>query len=72
MYDEADMDDMLLRAVVPDDGDSASSTQCICSRPDCEVCFPKVKSEFSNINEYSEAWLLYEEGCVAARRREKH
>jgi hypothetical protein len=63
------MNEIFLRAVVPDDGDSASATRCMCSRPECEVCFPKVKSEFGTVGEYTEAWLAHEVMCVDASRR---
>ena len=69
MYDEDDMNDIFLRAVVPDDGDSASATRCMCSRPECGVCFPKVRSEFGSIDEFAEAWLVYEEECISKIRR---
>jgi hypothetical protein len=68
-YSEDDMDQIFLRAVVPDDGDSSSAVKCMCSRPECGVCFPKAKPEFSTINEYAEAWIAHEVMCVEASRR---
>ena len=69
MYGEADMNDVFFRAIVPDDGDSASATRCMCSRPECNACFPKVRSEFGTIEEYTEVWLMHEEKYIAASRR---
>ena len=39
-YASQDMDQIFMKAIVPDDHDGAPASRCICGRPDCRTCFP--------------------------------
>ena len=58
MYAQHDLEELFMKAEVPEDGDSAPQSRCMCSHPDCEVCFPEPGSSSSSTGPgLSEAWL---------------
>ena len=58
MYLPNDLDDFFEKAVAPKELDCAPTGACICSRPECKVCFPPPAPEFGPAVENSEAWIV--------------
>ena len=57
-YAEEDLEWLFARAVVPPDDDVALEGRCICSRPNCERCFPPPAPEFGPPAGPAEAWVV--------------
>ena len=57
-YSEKDLEEIFARAVVPPDDDVALEGRCICSRPDCERCFPPPAPEFGPPAGPAEVWMV--------------
>ena len=58
MYLPNDIEEFFEKAVAPDELDCAPTGACICSRPECKVCFPPPAPEFGPAVENSEAWIF--------------
>ena len=58
MYDSKEMSKTFEMAVAPAELDRAPTGQCICSRPECRVCFPPPMTEFGPPVTNSEAWII--------------
>ena len=56
MYEEVDRDRIFEKAVAPDELDCAPTGRCICSRPECAICFPPRAPEFGPPVINAEAW----------------
>ena len=56
-YEAGDIDKLFDKAIAPDELDCAPTGECICSRPECRVCFPTKNYGFIPAIVNSEAWL---------------
>ena len=57
MYLDKDLDQLFEKAVAPPELDCAPTGSCICSRPECPVCFPPRAPEFGPAVVDSECWI---------------
>ena len=57
-YEAGDIDKLFDKAIAPDELDCAPTGECICSRPECRVCFPVKNYGFGPAIVNSEAWLV--------------
>ena len=69
MYADGDMEGLFEKAIAPREPDCAPSGACICSRPDCEICFPPPAPEFGPPIVDSEAWLAVQSERQCLRRQ---
>jgi len=58
MYLPNDIEEFFEKAVAPDELDCAPTGACICSRPECKVCFPPPAPEFGPAVVNAEAWIV--------------
>jgi hypothetical protein len=68
-YASHDMDEIFMKAIVPDDHDGAPASRCICGRPDCSKCFPPQPPEFGPSPLPAESWMVCN-GRLPRRLRE--
>ena len=69
LYNASDMDKLFERATAPPEMDCAPTGRCICSRPECGVCFPPRGHEFGPAVTNSETWLVAGRGGSLPRRQ---
>ena len=56
-YSDHDLEEIFMKAEVPDDCENAPVSRCMCGRPDCEQCFPPHPPEFGPPVIGLEAWM---------------
>ena len=69
LYEAGDRDKLFEKATVPAEMDCAPTGRCICSRPECGICFPPRGPEFGPAVTNSEAWLVAGRGGTLSRRQ---
>ena len=55
LYETDDMNELFEKAIAPDEMDCSPTGKCICSHPECRVCFPSKEYEFGPAITKSEA-----------------
>ena len=71
MYDTNEMSNTFEIAVAPAELDCALSGQCICSRPECRVCFPLPKPDIGPRLTNSEAWIIDRSEIMSEKGRKR-
>ena len=67
-YEAGDLDKLFDKAEAPAEMDCAPTGECICSRPECRVCFPSKEYSFGPAIVNSETWLVTGHGGSLPRK----